>query len=393
MSFSFVHTADWQIGKPFARFAPDVVAQLMAARLAAIDRVAEAAMAAGARHVLVAGDVFDGERIETGLVQKALSRMATYPAVTWHLLPGNHDPCRAGGIWARIAALGVPDNVHANLVSAPVMLMPGVMLLPAPLAAREMRTDPTAWMDGATSAEGVMRIALAHGSVQGFGSLGEAPVPIDAGRRRTAGLDYMALGDWHGTKEIAAGVWYSGTPEPDSFTDNATGNALVVRIEGHGAPPTIEVVATGAWRWLQRRVVLSRLADIEPVEAEIGRLGPKASRTLLSLGLEGAIAAGDADRLEQRLSTLRARLMHLQTDHRLLRTAMTAEDLASLGRDGLGLGEVAKRLAARTSQPGQASIAETRIGERAMLLLLALAASERAEPAGEEMPSHVGGRS
>ena len=83
---------------------------------------------------------------------------------------------------------------------------------------------------------GALRIGLAHGSVQGFGSAGDANVPIDPARVKSAGLSYLALGDWHGTTRISDRAWYSGTPEPDGFRDNDPGNALIVRLDGAGPP-------------------------------------------------------------------------------------------------------------------------------------------------------------
>ena len=42
-----------------------------------------------------------------------------------------------------------------------------------------------------------------------------ASVAIAPARARDAGLAYLALGDWHGTREIAPATWYAGTPEPE----------------------------------------------------------------------------------------------------------------------------------------------------------------------------------
>ncbi|MDX2159469.1 MAG: metallophosphoesterase [Hyphomicrobiaceae bacterium] len=377
MGIAFVHTADWQLGKPFARFDPDVAARLAAARLDAIDRVAGVAVAAGIGLVLVAGDVFDSERASDGLIRTALGRMDAYRMLVWHLLPGNHDPARPGGVWARLPGLGMPPNVMVHLAPAPAMLSVGCVLLPAPLAAKEMQTDPTLWMDSTPSPEGTLRIGLAHGSVQGFGSLGEAAVPIDAGRRRSAGLDYLALGDWHGTKEIASGVWYSGTPEPDSFADNGPGHALLVRLDGPGAPPVVEVVGTSAYRWLERRVVMSRLADLTPLEDEAQRLGPAAARHIVALALEGAISVGDSAALETRLAVLSARLMALDLDRRRLRMAMSPGDLALLGEAG-PVEAVARRLAEKAAG---AATAEARVAERALGMLFSYATPDLAEGA------------
>ena len=56
-----IHTADWQLGKPYGRFEPEVRAALSEARFDAIDAIGKAAALHGVDHVLVAGDVFDTE--------------------------------------------------------------------------------------------------------------------------------------------------------------------------------------------------------------------------------------------------------------------------------------------------------------------------------------------
>lgn len=366
MAFAFIHTADWQIGKSFGGFAPDVTVQLRAARLDAIDNIAALARCEGVSHVLVAGDVIDSELIDDAGLRQPLARMAAYPAVTWHLLPGNHDPARPSGVWERMSALGLPGNIHAYLVPREREIETGVVLLPAPLAAKAMRNDPTAWMDAAPSPEGALRIGLAHGSVRGFGSIGEAAVPIDSGRRASARLDYLALGDWHGVKEIAAGVWYAGTPEPDSFADNGTGHALVVRLHGAGAPAEVRIAPTATHTWLSRRLVLARLADIEPVEAEIAALGADRRKIVLSLVLEGVVSAGEAAALDERLGGLASMLLAVDVKQGRLRTLVGEADVGRL--DDPSLASVAARLRERAA----ATSPDARIASRAMRLLLAL---------------------
>ena len=365
MVFTFVHTADWQIGKTFARFAPDVSVQLRAARLDAIDRIAAEAGRAGARHVLVAGDVMDSEHLDDAALLQPLARMSAYADVAWHLLPGNHDPARAGGVWARLASLGLPANVRAHVRAEICEIATGVALLPAPLHVKEMRTDPTAWMDQAESADGMLRIGMAHGSVRGFDSLGEAAVPIEPGRLARAGLDYLALGDWHGTKQIAPGVWYSGTPEPDRFVDNEAGHALVVRIAGRGAPPEVTQVSTGQCRWMSRRASLTRIADLEPVEAEIAAAGGARRHIVLALALEGTLPVVDAVTLDARRERLASMGLAADLDLRRLRIVASDDDLAAL--DDPVLAAAAARLRDRVTTGDERS---ARIVAQAMRLLL-----------------------
>lgn len=230
MSFTFIHTADWQLGRPFKAFDERIAGLLDAARFEAIDRIAAIARGRNAEHVLVAGDVFDAPGLEAKILRKALERLRKHEAVRWHLLPGNHDHVRPGGLWARLAEIGLPGNVAVHDTAKPSEIAPAVTLLPAPLGARAMSADPTAWMDSCATPAGHLRIGLAHGSIRDFGTAEQSAVRIDPARARRAGLAYLALGDWHGKLRIDDRTWYSGTPEPDRFPDNEPGHVLVVRL-------------------------------------------------------------------------------------------------------------------------------------------------------------------
>jgi DNA repair exonuclease SbcCD nuclease subunit len=364
MRFAFVHTADWQIGKRFGAFPPEKAAVLREERLRSVERVAAAARTAGAATVLVAGDVFDSETVSDALIGTLLARLRAESKLSWHLLPGNHDPARAGGVWEAIAAAGLPANVVVHTEARASDIAPGVVLLPAPLAAKSTSRDPTEWMDAASTPAGSLRIGLAHGSVQGFGSNGDANVPIDPARPKAARLDYLALGDWHGTTEISERVWYSGTPEPDGFRDNAPGHALIVTIEGQGAAPKVERVATQHFTWVSRRETSDRLAAIE---TEVAALGSAASRWLIDLHLDGLATLGERADIEARLFQLASQVFHLDADLAGLHTQTAESDLDALGPGALGA--VAQRLKAQAEGGG----AEAAVAERALRKLFALA--------------------
>ena len=117
----FIHTADWQIGKPFRNFG-DRDGVLRQARLAAIEAIGRLALAEGAGHVLVAGDLYDSEAPSPKTLREPLERMRGFPGVSWHVIPGNHDFHRSGGLWDRAAAAGMPGNVHLHLVPEPAAL-------------------------------------------------------------------------------------------------------------------------------------------------------------------------------------------------------------------------------------------------------------------------------
>ncbi|MGD9827642.1 MAG: exonuclease SbcCD subunit D [Hyphomicrobiaceae bacterium] len=345
MAFTFVHTADWQIGKTFGGFPEDKAAILKRARLDAVARIAAQARTKGAAHVLVAGDIFDAETLPDQTLREALSIMRKCADLTWHLLPGNHDPARPGGLWQRVRALGGPlANVRAHDTQGATEIAPGVHLLAAPLTSRAASGDPTAWMDSAATPEGALRIGLAHGSVQGFGSLGEAAVQIAQDRPERAGLAYLALGDWHGARQIGPRVWYSGTPEPDRYVRNEPGHALVVRLASPSAAPEVERVATAEFHWSQRAVQLDSLADIEAVAVEVAALGAASRSHLLALELAGQLSLAEHSALEARLEALAAELFWLEHDAADLHVAADGADEAMIG--GGVIGEVAARLRA-----------------------------------------------
>jgi len=374
MRFAFIHTADWQIGKRFGAFSPDKAAVLREERLRAVDRLAETASIAEASAVLVAGDVFDSETASDKLASTLVARLKAHNKVTWHLLPGNHDPARDGGVWEAITASGLPDNVRVHVEPRRAELAPGVVLLPAPLTAKSTSRDPTGWMDGADTPEGTVRIGLAHGSVQGFGNEGDANVPIDPGRAKSAGLTYLALGDWHGTTRITDRVWYSGTPEPDSFPDNEPGNALIVRIDSAEAVPQVERVATAHYTWARRRIKLEKADALTAIEGEVGALGSAAARWLVDLKLDGHVTLAEFAAIEGRLKSLGTQLFELRTNLVGLEAQAVGSDLEVL--ESAVLRAVAERLQRTAEESGP----ETAVGQRALRTLFSLA--RRAEAGG-----------
>ncbi|HWK39302.1 MAG TPA: DNA repair exonuclease [Hyphomicrobium sp.] len=367
MAFSFLHTADWQIGKRFGSFpGTEKPAVLRDARLRAVDRLAEIAIAKGCSAVLVAGDIFDAETVPEALTGQLMARLRAYSPLSWHLLPGNHDPARAGGVWAAVTAAGLPANVHVHVEPRALDIAPGVVLLPAPLVAKRVSTDPTAWMDQAPSPPGTVRIGLAHGSVQGFGSAGEASVPIDPARVKTAGLAYLALGDWHGTMRISDRVWYSGTPEPDGFRDNDPGNALIVRIDG-SAVPQVERVPTAHFTWLRRTQRLDAADGLAPVEAEVAALGSASQRCLMALELSGVVTLSELSQIEARLAKLTPQLFHLASDTAALDAVAAASDLEAFSAPAL------EEIAARLKVMGEGSDGNAAVARRALRRLFAFA--------------------
>ncbi len=336
MTFTFVHTADWQIGRPFAGFPADKMPLLREARLDAIGRIAGVARQAGAQHVLVAGDVYDGPDVPDRDLRQSIDRLGREQDVIWHLLPGNHDAAHAGGVWERLVHLGLPQNVGLHLEPRVEMIAEDVALLPAPLTSRSVSSDPTSWMNEAEAPSAQYRIGLAHGSIQGFGGEdGEPAVPIAPNRAELAGLDYLALGDWHGVTRISDRVWYSGTPEPDRFPDNEPGFALVVRIGGESQPVAVERHPTARYRWWKHAVTITGPESLAILEQTIAATVAHQERLLLKLSLGGTASLSTWSDAEVRLKALEERLFYLSVDRDALQVLPGEIELEEFGAGDL----------------------------------------------------------
>ncbi|MES2707953.1 MAG: DNA repair exonuclease [Verrucomicrobiota bacterium] len=361
----FLHTADWQLGKPFAGIQdPEKRALVRQERLAVLDRIGQAARESGASFIVVAGDLFDSASPTRSTVAAACSAIGRM-GLPVYAIPGNHDHGGPGSLWEqdffRRECAALAPNFQLLLKPEPVEL-PQAVLFPCPLLRRSESTDPTAWLrDGEVFAglpEGKPRIVIAHGSVQGFGSAadddeGETGGPgnlLDLDRLNPAAWDYIALGDWHGTKLLSARAAYSGTPEPDRFSkgeSNEPGHVLAVEAE-RGGPPVISRIRTARLGWHRAARHFSEDAALESFQTEIAELlGQRGHQDLLRLELSGSLGLAAASELEKMLDSWRARLLRLKLLDRT-RVAPGPEETARLmsrAEDPV-TGRVAARLAA-----------------------------------------------
>ena len=280
-----IHTADWQLGKPFGRFPQEVRTALGEARFDAIDRIGALARERDAVHVVVAGDVFDSTGPADREVVQAVTRMGRAPCTWW--------------------------------------------LLPAPLEHRRTREDPTSAFDGMATPDGALRIGLAHGSV----ARGEADNMIPPDRAQRSGLDYLALGDWHGFMPIGDRAAYSGTPEVDRFGRDEPGGVIVADVR-RGAAPAIETVETGRFRWLERNWKLANLDDFER-ELRALRASVDQAFTLVRLVLSGTLSLADRVAVGRTCSDeLSHALRWLDVDDASLTAQPTEDDIAAIDIQG-----------------------------------------------------------
>lgn len=287
----FIHTSDLHLGKRFGQFTEDLRGRLTEARHQSITNLANLAQAHGAEFILIAGDVFDTGTPSPSVIRQAMQAMAANSYIKWVIIPGNHDSLSSDELWKQVAN-DRPENVLLGLESEPIEIAPATFILPAPCLNRRPGRDLTEWMSDAEIAGDGIRIGLAHGAVQSFGEDGASEI-IVPDRAQKSGLDYLALGDWHGQISINERTWYSGTPEPDRFKHSEPGKALLVEIEGSGAMPEVQPLESGSFNWQKQAM---HILSGEDVTKQLEDVLPEVSQrrsTLLQMHVDGRIRIPD----------------------------------------------------------------------------------------------------
>lgn len=326
----FIHTADWQIGKPYRQIADEQKRfKLQQERLNAIGRIRDAARIQDAAFVVVAGDLFDSPTPPTTAVLEVLEAIGEME-IPVLVIPGNHDHGALGTVWHREDFLRhqrqMAPNLRLLLEREPVEL-DQVVLLPCPLLRNQDSSDPTLWLRsfdwGALDAN-KPRVVLAHGGVHGFGArdygldeeaqAGSNNLMDLAALPRTE-VDYVALGDWHNLKQVSEIAWYPGTPEPDRFDqgeDNQRGQVLCVDVSRGGAPQ-VQTIPTGRIRWHNIRFRFNSDDDLDRFERQVDELtAGRVARDLLRVEVSGSLSLAGHRRYDQIVADLDSRLLRLR---------------------------------------------------------------------------------
>lgn len=330
-----IHSADWQIGKPYGRVSdPDKRSRLRQARIEVIGRIADHCRTRQATLLVVAGDLFDAPTPAAGDVSAVCAAIGAIPCPVL-AIPGNHDHGGAGSVWHDAFFQGERQrrapNLQVLLEHRPLDL-PNLVVLPCPLLRRRDTADPCAWLgqlDWQALPPEKPRLVLAHGSIQTFTAADLDPSSSDSDDENPAGsgnllrldplwldqVDYVALGDWHGLKQVDARTWYSGTPEPDRFprhADYRSGLVLQVRLR-RGQPPVVEPLPTGILGWHPLQAALHGPADLERLERQLAALlAERVGCDLVLLEQSGSLSLADHDRYAALLERLEAQLLRLK---------------------------------------------------------------------------------
>lgn len=274
--FRFVHIADVHLDTPFASRNEALRERLREAAREAFRRAVDLALSQDVDAFLIAGDLFDGERLSFATERFLLQQLDRLHdgGVGVYYACGNHDP---GG--ARIGGVSWPDYVTVFADATPAIHVvrdrDG-----QPRGLVSGAGHPRPWEDTNLVAafanlsvprdvpQRLPHVALVHAWVQQTGGADShdryAPCTVHdleaAGRQ--AGIHYWALGHIHQRQEVIRFPYavYPGNPQGRHFREGGEKGALLVTIHRGGSVETaFHPLAPIRWETV-------RLDDLRAVE-------------------------------------------------------------------------------------------------------------------------------
>ncbi len=270
MHFHFIHAADLHIDSPLDALRlrdASLATTFAAAGRKAVEGLVENTIETGARFLIVAGDVFDGDWSDysTGLFfARQLGRLDRAGVKTF-LIRGNHD---AANRMSR--KLDYPASVHEFETRRG-----GTHLLEDLRVALHGRSFPDREAPAdflssyAPARAGWLNIGLLHTSLEG--ASGHSPyAPCTIADLTRFGYDYWALGHIHAAQVVSRDPWivYPGNIQGRNPRETGPKGAMRVTVED-GRIVTVEPFALDAARWAHARADVGGLDDDEAIRQAI----------------------------------------------------------------------------------------------------------------------------
>jgi DNA repair exonuclease SbcCD nuclease subunit len=294
-----LHTADVHLGARHADLGDAASAQ-RERQFAAFAATVSLALAEKVDVFLVAGDLFDSnvqprrsvERVaaELGRLVKARIRAV--------LIPGTHDVYDRSSVYRAydLAAMaGSPAGDDLVTVLTPerpwVHLGACDVVVHGPVfATKRAPHSPLRDLAATGTPDATWRIGLLHAAIAIPGRTDHDEVVITTDEIAGSGLDYLALGHWHGAQVARArGVTYAyaGAPEPVALDQDKAGKALLVTLDTVAGEKSVRVEERTVGRTVFERIDVDT-GTLESQPALVTRLRSSASPdTVLDVRLIG----------------------------------------------------------------------------------------------------------
>ena len=204
-----LHTSDLHIGSPLtSRLSPEKVRERKGELLLTFEKMIEEAVYQRVRIFIIAGDLFDSERITGSTVSRVLGAISKYPSIDFLYLSGNHEKNALTECGASL-----PENLKlfgedwTYFDYGDVTVVGRTEISPDMFSSLKLDYAKT-------------NITVLHGALSDAKSGGEI---IGKRELEKTHIDYLALGHYHSysAEQISdTGIAvYSGTPEGRGFDE------------------------------------------------------------------------------------------------------------------------------------------------------------------------------
>ncbi len=284
-----VHTADVHLGARHADLGDAASAQ-RERQFAAFAATVDLALAERADVFLVAGDLFDSNAQPRRSVERVAAELARLvkARVRAVLIPGTHDVYDRSSVYRAydLAAMaGAPEGQDILTVLTPerpwVHLDACDLLVHGPVfATKRAPHSPLRDIAATRTPDATWKVGLLHAAIAIPGRTDHDEVVITTDEIAASGLDYLALGHWHGAQVAKArGVTYAyaGAPEPVALDQDKAGKALLVTLDQRDGAKSVAVEERTVGRTTFERVELDA-ATLGSQPALIERLRSGSSR-------------------------------------------------------------------------------------------------------------------
>lgn len=276
-----LHAADLHLDSAFTGLPDSQAALFRQESRDTLRRMVDFANDHGAEVMLLAGDLFDSDRLYSQTSQILAAALGRFRGEVF-IAPGNHDFYVPGGSYD---AVDWPKNVHIFTSRSPeTVLLPELdaSVTGAAFTAAEEWTG----FDGAgfTGGEAAIRLGILHGEVTRGESKYRAVTPAEIEK---TGLTYLALGHVHkcsGVQRAGRTAYaYPGCLPGRGFDETGDKGFLWGEITAEGAE--LEFVPFALRRY---ESVTADVTDRDPAEAVRQALGPDCGKDICRVLLTGA---------------------------------------------------------------------------------------------------------
>jgi len=237
---------------------------------------------------IIAGDLFDSPFPSRNLQNTVLDQIKKLigQGIYVALISGNHDGVSETGVY-NVSAIKDFKDSHFKLKADEKQedwIIPELNVRIALAGISKKKNNKTPYETLETDSKYAYNIGVFHGSADIKGPPMNNPIYL--ADLKKSGLDYIALGDWHNTLEVAKGVrsWYSGSPELIDSDQTNAGNMLIITL-GDKKELKVEIEKTGLKTAQFVKVDVSQYKTYEELVAVIKT--KKNKDLILNLTLEG----------------------------------------------------------------------------------------------------------